>query len=394
MNEMEQAALNRNPIVIERTESSYERRPDFWRHISESEWSSWQWQRENRIFTADSLEKVIPLLPGEREAIEKLSDTFPLVLSPHMAALIRPDLGANCPIRRQTIPSSEELRNYEMLSDDPLGERRHSLSLCATRRYPDRALLYVTHECAMHCRHCTRRNRVGQQELISAPMLDEAVDKVIQNPQIRDVLISGGDALSLDNQTLEKLLIRLRKCNHIDVIRICTRMVCAQPQRIYDNQLLEILRDFAPLYLNTQFNHPAEITEDSARAMRLLRESGCILGNQSVLLRGINDRADILEPLYRWLLREGCRPYYLFLCDVAQGTQHFRTSIQTGLNIMQNLRGRLSGLAIPHFVVDLPDGMGKVDLMPNSIKSGHLGSHLKIRNWFNDIVDYQDLPGE
>ena len=391
MDKLEAAALDRDPIVVETIERSYDRRPACWQNVSEADWNSYQWQCKNRIFTADAVERVFALLPGEREAIEKLAGTFPLMLNPHLAALIRPELGADCPIRRQVIPSLHELDHYEMLCDDPLGERRHSLSSCVTRRYPDRALLYVTHECAMHCRHCTRRSRVGLCEVISPQMLDDAVEQVIRHPQIRDVLISGGDALSLENAVLERLICKLRQCPHIDVIRLCTRMVCSQPQRIRDPKLLEILRTFAPIYVNTQFNHPNEVTQDSAQALQLLRESGCILGNQSVLLRGINDDARILEPLYRWLLREGCRPYYLFLCDVAQGTQHFRTSIQAGLRIMEALRGRLSGLAIPHFVVDLPDGMGKVDLMPNRIKSGHLGGHLIIQNWFDAMVDYEDL---
>ena len=394
MDEREVAALNRDPLVLERVESSYDRRPEYWRLVSEEDWQSYDWQRQNRIYTADALENVLTLLPGERRAIEALAGRFPLVLSPHMAAMIRPALGKACPVRRQAIPSLEELNYYEMLSDDPLGERRHALSACATRRYPDRALIYVTHECAMRCRHCTRRSRVGLHEMISAQMLDEAIDDVISNTQIRDVLISGGDALSLDNHTLKSIIQKLRSCNHIDVIRLCTRMVCTQPQRIFDEQLLNILRQNAPVYVNTQFNHPFEVSEESARAIRLLRESGCIVGNQSVLLRGVNDRAGILEPLYRWLLREGCRPYYLFLCDVAQGTQHFRTSINTGLRIMEELRGRVSGLAIPHFVVDLPDGMGKVDLMPNRILSGQPGRHLKIQNWFDAVVDYEDMPDE
>lgn len=394
MDSVEIAALERDPIVIGVLESSYERRPSCWHDVSESEWESFEWQWCNRLSTAEDLERVLGLLPGEREAINRLQSVFPMVISPHMAAMIHRELSGACPIRMQAVPSLRELEVYEELSADPLGERSHGVGVCATRRYPDRVLLYTTHACAMRCRHCTRRSRVGMEESISDSALEEAITYAIHNEKIRDVLISGGDPMSLGNDVLERILSRLRSCSHIDVIRLCTRMVCTQPQRFFDESLHEMLKRYAPVYVNTQFNHPYEVSVESARALEMLRKSGCILGNQSVLLRGINDRAEILEPLYRWLLREGCRPYYLFVCDVAQGTHHFRTSIQTGLNIMKTLRGRLSGLAIPHYVVDLPDGMGKVDLSPDSIEKGCLGGHLGIRNWFGKLVDYGDLSDD
>ena len=386
----ETEALQRKPLVIDTVVSSYDRRPSCYRDVSESDWQSPIWQMRNRLTNAAALSQVIELSDDEKQAIQQVAEQFPMAISPHYAALIRPELGQNCPIRRQAVPLMSELEHHASLMDDPLGERRHAVCPCLTQRYPDRALIYTTHECAMRCRHCTRRSRVGLMETVSASDLNRAIDAVKMHTNIRDVLISGGDPLSLPNDVIRHLIAELRQCPHIDVIRLCTRMVCTLPQRCCDPELLGILREFAPIYLNTQFNHPFEATAEAAQALGSLREAGCILGNQSVLLRGINDSAEILEPLYRWLLRCGCRPYYLFQCDVAQGTAHFRTPIQTGLRIMKTFRGRLSGLAIPHFVVDLPDGMGKVDLCPDSIVSGQTGEMLTFRNWFGVDVPYDD----
>ncbi len=389
----ESEALQRAPLVIETVESSYCRRPPCYRDVTESQWQSYRWQFAHRIADAASLAQVIDLSADEREAIDAISSVFPMAISPHYAALMRPELGVTCPVRRQAVPLLAELDHHDSLMDDPLGERRHAVCANLTQRYPDRALIYATHECAMRCRHCTRRSRVGLMESVSNEAIQRAIDAIKDNKNIRDVLISGGDPLSLPNDVLRHIFAELRQCPHVDVIRLCTRMVCTLPQRCSDPDLLGILGAYAPIYVNTQFNHPFEATSEAANAMANLRAAGCILGNQSVLLRGINDRADILEPLYRWLLRCGCRPYYLFLCDVAQGTAHFRTPIQTGLDIMKAFRGRLSGLAIPHFVVDLPDGMGKVDLCPDSISSGKTGAALTFRNWFGVDVKYDDCIG-
>lgn len=391
LEELELNALSRKPIVIQDVVSSYDRRPDAWRDVSEKEWASWEWQWSHRLLNADDVDRVIGLLPHERRAIEDVADQFSVAVSPHYAALIHSELKAECPIRKQAIPTASELECHEDLMSDPLGEYRHAISFCATRRYPDRALIYTTHECAMRCRHCTRRGRVGLMERISHEDLSKAVECVLAEERVRDVLISGGDPLSLSNEELEFLFASLRKSDHIDVIRLCTRMPCTLPQRFNDPDLLDILNKYSPIYVNTQFNHPYEASCEAAHALKALRQIGCILGNQSVLLRGINDRGEVLEPLYRWLLREGCRPYYLFLCDAAQGTSHFRTSIQAGLEVMDTLRGRLSGLGIPHYVIDLPGGYGKVDLCPQHIEGGEPNARMRIRNWFGAVVDYKDV---
>lgn len=394
LDRQEQEALARDPVVISDVSSSYARRPARWRDVDETTWRSYAWQWRNRLMDVDDLSAVFELTAEERMTCVEVAGHFSAAVSPHYAALVRAELGAHCPVRMQAVPSPRELEHHDDLMNDPLGEYRHAISGCSTRRYPDRALIYATHECAMRCRHCTRRSRVGLMECISREALETAVSGVIADDRIRDVLISGGDPLSLDNRTIAWLLEHLRACGHIDVIRLCTRMVCTLPQRFFDTELLDILRRFSPIYINTQFNHPNEASAEAAEAMSLLRGAGCILGNQSVLLRGINDDARILEPLYRWLLRCGCRPYYLFLCDVAQGTDHFRTPIATGLEVMRGLRGRLSGLGIPHYVIDLPDGYGKVDLCPDSILSGKPGGQMVFRNWYGAQVNYADVPSE
>lgn len=390
LSECEASALSRHPLVIGALESSYERRLPCWSEVTESEWSSYGWQWQNRLMTADEIGRAAVLDEEEIRAISMSIGGFSACISPHYASLIRAEEGADCPIRRQCIPSMHEFEVHEDLLSDPLGEYRHAVTSCSTRRYPDRVLIYSTHACAMRCRHCTRRGRVGLNEMITREKLETAVEQVLSDDRVRDVLISGGDPLSLDNGVLRWLIGTLKGCSHIDVVRVCTRMPCTLPQRMNDPELLEILRENAPLYLNTQFNHPYEATVESSRAFELLRKAGCILGNQSVLLRGVNDSGEVLEPLYRWLLREGCRPYYLFLCDAAQGTEHFRTPVSTGLEIMRHLRGRLSGLGIPHFVVDLPDGYGKVDLCPENPIGAGLDGRLEFRNWFGVSVGYRD----
>ncbi len=389
--EIERAALSRVPAVVSETSSSYALRPSCWHDVTVEQWADYRWQMQNRIFTAEALSRLMPLTDDEVRGIEAFAKTFSLCVSPHYASLMLRGGAVSEPLRRQCVPTTAELQTYDMLMDDPLGEARHHYCACATRRYPDRALIYTTHACAMRCRHCTRRTKVGRLEEPTLDMLLASVDAVCAESNIRDVLLSGGDALSLPNSWLKALLERLRACPHIDVIRICTRMPCTLPQRLNDPELLEILERFAPLYVNTQFNHPDEVSVESAQAFKHLRAAGCILGNQSVLLKGVNTEPESHEALGRWLLRNGCRPYYLFLCDVAQGTYHFRTSIADGLAIMTHLRGRLSGLGIPHFVVDLPDGMGKVELAPNRMTvSRDDPQDVVFNNWFGAAVAYRD----
>lgn len=323
------ASLDRWPEVVKASEclESYERRPQFWREVDRALWNTYAWQWANRLTTLEEIESVLPLTQDDRASIRALAELFPAQISPHYAALIRHELGASCPIRQQALPQLVELENGADLLDDPLGEARHAMASCATRRYPDRALLYTTNACAMRCRHCTRRSKVGLPSSPTAEELNDSLEAIVANPQIRDVLISGGDPLSLPTARIAQILARLRQSSHIDTIRLCSRMPCTLPQRI-DDELCDCLKSFAPIYFNTQFNHPFEATTDAEKAFAMLRDAGCILGNQSVLLRGINESPIVHEQLNRWLLRNGCRPYYLFVCDVAQGTQHFRAPHQ------------------------------------------------------------------
>jgi len=386
------ACLSRHPQALpeDGVASSYACRPLIWRDVTEEAWSSYAWQWSHRLLTAEMLDAAIALMPPEREAILAMRGTFPAVVSPHYASLIRQDLGAACPIRRQAIPSVHELERHEGLLDDPLGEARHSYAACATRRYPDRALIYTTHACAMRCRHCTRRTKVGRACEPGLSQIRATLSEIGADARVRDVLVSGGDPLSLPNAVLGEVLKTLRGFSHVDVIRLCTRMPCTLPQRFDDPELLAILRETAPIYVSVQFNHDLEASLESARALKLLREAGCILSNQSVLLRGVNDVPEVFERLYRWLLRHGCRPYYLFQCDAAQGTRHFMTPISRGLEIVDFLRGRLSGLGMPHYVIDLPDGMGKVELCPDYVVGGERGGKVMFRNWCGDVVAYDD----
>lgn len=386
------SSLNRWPEVIEASDrlEAYERRPQFWHKIDRTLWNSYAWQWANRLTSLDDIASVIELTDADRLSIKALAELFPAQISPHYASLIRHELGASCPIRQQALPQLAELEHGADLLDDPLGEARHAIASCATRRYPDRALLYTTNACAMRCRHCTRRSKVGLPSSPTSAELFDSLDRIVANPQIRDVLISGGDPLSLSTTKLAQILERLRQSRHIDTIRLCSRMPCTLPQRI-DADLCDCLKRFAPIYFNTQFNHPFEATVEAEKAFAMLRDAGCILGNQTVLLKGINDCPQTHERLNRWLLRNGCRPYYLFVCDVAQGTQHFRAPIASGLKIIEHLRGRVSGLGIPHYVIDLPDGHGKLELSVDHLVEGAYGGPVVFKNWQGLLVKYNDF---
>lgn len=286
---------------------------------------------------------------------------FPFAVTPYYLSLI----GApGCPVRAQAIPHEHELITTASDRDDPLAEDEHSPTPILTHRYPDRALLYATHHCAVYCRHCTRQRKVGDAG--SAPsrsMFDAAMDYLRKTPQIRDVLVSGGDPLSLSDDRLDAILAELRSIPSIDVIRLCTRNPVTLPMRITD-ELVERLRAHHPVYVSTHFNHPRECTSEAGEALERLADAGFNVGNQMVVLRGINDDGATVEILNRWLIRHRCRPYYMLQCDPVGGTAHFRTPVDAGVEILDQLRGHVSGLAIPQLVVDLPGGGGKVTLVP------------------------------
>ena len=338
--------------------------PQPWSDLPISEWQDWRWQMRNRIMDMDSLSRVLTPTQSERDAYIESTDYFRMSITPHYAALMDPT-DENCPIRRQIIPSPGELENYAGMLEDPLDEENHSPVAGLVHRYPDRALIYTNHTCPVYCRHCTRKRKVGDPK--SSPgrsALRDAIKYIAEHKEIHDVLLSGGEPLSLSDRNLDALLGDLNSIEHLDIIRIGTRNPVTLPQRITP-ELCAVLGRYRSIYINTHFNHPKECTEAAAHALNQLADAGCVLGNQMVLLKGINDNVETVYQLNRWLLRNRCRPYYMLHCDLTPGVSHFRTSTEAGLEILRGLRGRLSGLAIPQYVIDLPGGGGKIPLVPD-----------------------------
>lgn len=353
-------------------------------HVSPSDWADWRWQLRHRLRTADALEQIVPLTDDERRACAITADRFRLGVTPYYASLIDPDDPA-CPIRRQAIPTSAEALIHPDERADPLSEERDMPVPGLTRRYPDRVLLYTTHTCAVYCRHCTRRRKVSDPG--SAPPrqhLDAAIDWIAEHPEIRDVILSGGDPLSLPDRTLDRLLGRLAAIPHVQIVRIGTRNPTSLPQRITP-ELCEIFRKYPPLYLMTHFNHERECTPQAAQAATRLAEAGCVMANQAVLLRGVNDSPEAQIALSHALLAMRIRPYRLYQCDLSEGTSHFRTSLRRGIEILDAMRGRTSGLSMPELIVDLPDGHGKVPIHPGHVVE-RAADHWVLRSYQGERV--------
>ncbi|MBR57618.1 MAG: lysine 2,3-aminomutase [Myxococcales bacterium] len=335
-----------------------------WADVIDDDWNDWRWQQRHRIDGLEMLESVIDVTASEREAIRECKAWFRMAITPYYALLMDPT-DPDCPIRRQAVPHLDECLTYPGMSDDPLAEEAHSPVDGVVHRYPDRVLLYVSHNCPVYCRHCTRKRKVGDPSSTPAGQrLDAAIRYIEQNDKIHDVLISGGDPLTLSNQVLGRLLERLGRIPHLDLIRIGTRNPVTLPQRI-DEELCAVLRTSRSLYVHTHFNHPKECTPEAGRALDMLADAGCVLGNQMVLLKGVNTEPAVVVELNRWLLRHRCRPYYILHCDAAPGVAHFRTTLDDGRRVIKALRGHVSGLAVPQYVVDLSGGGGKVPVVPD-----------------------------
>ena len=359
-----------------------------WADVPEEQWSDWRWQMRHRVTTLAELEGLISLTPEERAGISARADVFPFAITPYYLSLIE---GPGCPVRRQAVPHIDETITTAWDLVDPLAEEEHSPVPGLSHRYPDRALLYVTHNCPVYCRHCTRQRKVG--DATSAPdraSLATALDYVRRTPAIKDLLISGGDPLSLSDARLVEIVAEIRAIESVEIIRLCTRNPVTLPQRITP-ALLEALRPHHPIYVNTHFNHPRECTPEAGLALRRLADAGFAVGNQMVLLRGINDDAALVETLNRWLLRQRCRPYYILQCDPVGGTAHLRTPVQAGVDILDHLRGRVSGLGVPQLVVDLPGGGGKVTLVPERLVR-RKGPDMVFRNAQGREFTYVDSP--
>lgn len=339
-----------------------------WKNVKPEDWNSWTWQMRNRIVTVDRLAEVLPLKAEEREEIGQCLKHFRMAITPYYASLIDPS-DPESPIRKQAVPSAKEMDVQPCDLQDPLCEDSHSPTPGLVHRYPDRVLLLLTHRCSMYCRHCTRRRLVGAEDYsLGADHLEKAYEYIEKHTEVRDVLLSGGDPLVLSDEWLEKVIRRLRAIPNVEIIRIGTRTPVVMPMRITDN-LVAMLKKYQPIWINTHFNHPQEITPESARACAKIADAGIPLGNQSVLLRGVNDNVETLRKLFTGLVQIRVRPYYLYQCDVSSGIGHFRTPLIEGIDIMKQIRGFISGFAVPEFVVDLPGGGGKTPATPDYIVS-------------------------
>ncbi|MDP1995477.1 MAG: KamA family radical SAM protein [Ignavibacteria bacterium] len=343
----------------------------------------WQQMVRDSVHTVDQLVEKFGI---DRTVAESLNEFFQVRINPYYLGLIREP---GDPIWLQCVPDIRELNDFDA-NDDPLNEDAMSPVPNITHRYPDRALFLTTSQCGLYCRFCTRKRKVGDQDKISMKGLEAAFNYLEQHTEIRDVILSGGDPLMLTDVMLEKILKRLRTIPHIEIIRLGTKMPCVLPQRITP-KLVEMLKKYHPIYVNTHFNHPWEITPESTKACEMLSNAGCPVGNQMVLMKGVNDDPLVVRELMQKLLKIRVRPYYIYMADQTKGTHHFRTSIAKGLEIIEKLRGWTSGLAVPHFVIDAPGGGGKIPLIPNYVLH-YDEDKIILRNYENKVFAYENQP--
>jgi lysine 2,3-aminomutase len=368
-----------------------DKRKRFFPEVTDAEWNDWRWQVRNRIETIDELKKYIALTPEEETGIRESLKTLRMAITPYYLSLIDTE-NPDCPVRKQAIPSIEELHHSAADLDDPLHEDTDSPVPGLTHRYPDRVLFLITDMCSMYCRHCTRRRFAGQHDAATpSERIDRCIEYIASTPQVRDVLLSGGDALLVGDDRLENIISRLRAIPHVEVIRIGSRTPVVCPQRITP-ELVAMLRKYHPVWLNTHFNHPNEITPESTAACAMLADAGIPLGNQSVLLRGINDCVHTMKTLVKGLVKMRVRPYYIYQCDLSVGIEHFRTPVSKGIEIIENLRGHVSGYAVPTFVVDAPGGGGKIPVMPTYLIS-QSPTRVVMRNYEGVITTYTEPEG-
>ncbi|WP_315165991.1 lysine 2,3-aminomutase [Metaclostridioides mangenotii] len=358
------------------------------KNVSDELWNDWNWQVKNRITSVEELKKYIPLTEHEEQGVKECLKTLRMSITPYYLSLIDPT-NPNDPVRKQAIPTSDELKVSDADLDDPLHEDGDSPVPGLTHRYPDRALLLITDQCAMYCRHCTRRRFAGQNDGAQpVDRIDKAIEYIRNTPAIRDVLLSGGDALLMSDDRLEYIIKKLREIPHVEIVRIGSRVPVVMPQRITDN-LVNMLKKYHPVWLNTHFNHPKEITPEAIEACTKMVNAGIPLGNQSVLLRGVNDCMHVMMKLVNDLANIRVRPYYIYQCDLSNGIEHFRTPVAKGIEIMEGLRGHTSGYCIPTFVVDAPGGGGKTPVMPNYVISQSYDKVI-LRNFEGVITTYTE----
>ena len=363
------------------------KRAPIYADIPDEKWSNWRWQLSNRINTVEEFEKVIPLTEGERKAL-RATDLFRVDITPYFISLIDPN-DPDDPIRKQVVPTDEEMVPFTAMMEDSLAEDRHSPVPGLVHRYPDRVLMLVTTQCASYCRYCTRSRMVGDPSAtFSRAEFEMQLEYIKNTPQVRDVLLSGGDPLVLAPKILEEILQRLREIEHVEIVRIGSRVPVFLPMRVTD-ELCDMLQKYHPLWLNIHVNHPNEISRELADATDRLSRAGIPLGNQSVLLAGVNDNVHIQRQLVQELVRIRVRPYYLYQCDLVEGAGHFRTPVAKGIEILEGLRGHTSGYAVPMYIVDAPGGGGKIPVMPNYLLS--MSDHKVIlRNYEGYVTTYEE----
>jgi len=356
-----------------------------------SNWNNWKWQLRHSIRDIETVEKLlgiqIPL--GQREQLKIVTERFPISVTPYYLSLIDPENYENDPVFKQAVPGVPELNVCDYDMPDPLAEDEDSPVEGITHRYPDRVLFHISNVCSMYCRHCTRKRKVGDRDFVPGrESIMAGLDYIRNTPAVRDVLLSGGDPLMLEDDYLDWILTELRRIEHVEVIRIGSRMPVVLPCRITE-ELVTMLKKHHPLWLNTHFNHPREITPSSRCALARLADAGIPLGNQSVLLAGVNDCPRIIKRLMQKLVQNRVRPYYLYQCDLSEGLTHFRTPVSKGIEIMESLIGHTSGFAVPTYVIDAPGGGGKIPVMPNYLISWSTNK-VVLRNYEGVITTYKE----
>ncbi|MBM3987887.1 MAG: KamA family radical SAM protein [Planctomycetes bacterium] len=362
----------------------------FYPDVSDGEWNDWKWQFKNRVTTLEQLVAKLPIPPQELGLRREVLSDFRMGITPYYLSLIDADDEAD-PILKQVVPLSDEYYFRAVGEEDPLGEEKFSPVPGITHRYPDRVLMVISNNCAIYCRYCTRK-RTMYDGATPDIEIDRMVDYIARTPQVRDVVVSGGDPLNYSNQKLESILSKLRAIPHLEIIRIGSRVPVALPQRI-DDELVEMLQRYHPLWVNVHFNHPRELTGEAAHACDKLARAGIPLNNQAVLLKGVNDSVETVKSLCQGLMKMRVRPYYLYQCDPVRGTEHFRTPISTGIEIIEGLRGHTSGLAIPTYVVDAPGGGGKIPIQPQYLlRYDESKGRAVLRNFQDKIYEYLE-PG-
>lgn len=359
---------------------------EMWKNVTEAEWDSWEWQVRNRITTLEQLNKVVNLTEQEQDGVIKTLELLRMGITPYYAMLMDVN-DPKCPIRMQAVPTIYETYQCSADMDDPLHEDGDSPAPGITHRYPDRVLFLITDMCSMYCRHCTRRRFAGHNDGgVPRDQIDKAIEYIAKTPVIRDVLLSGGDVLLVSDDLLEYIIKKLRAIPHVEIIRLGSRTPVVCPQRITP-ELVGMLKKYHPIWLNTHFNHSKEVTPEAKKACALLADAGIPLGNQSVLLKGINDSVHIMRDLVHDLVMMRVRPYYIYQCDLSMGIEHFRTPVSKGIEIIEGLRGHTSGYCVPTFVVDAPGGGGKIPVMPQYMIS-QSPERVILRNYEGVITTY------